>query len=214
LGATVGIERERSERAAGLRTHAMVALGAAIFMLTSEFGFKDILGTSHVELDPSRVAAQVASGIGFLGAGIIIFQHEKIRGLTTAASIWAVAAIGLAVAGGLYVISITGTGLILGVLAGLKRAEIRWFKDRRSGLLKLRIDRNTTSIMEIQSRIEEQGMKVEQIIIMPSNSDIGDRLSLVLSRGDTKSRALLLDRLRLIKGVREINSDTPDARNL
>jgi len=192
----------------------MVALGAAIFMLTSEFGFKDILGTSHVELDPSRVAAQVASGIGFLGAGIIIFQHEKIRGLTTAASIWAVAAIGLAVAGGLYVISITGTGLILGVLAGLKRAEIRWFKDRRSGLLKLRIDRNTTSIMEIQSRIEEQGMKVEQIIIMPSNSDIGDRLSLVLSRGDTKSRALLLDRLRLIKGVREINSDTPDARNL
>jgi len=99
LGGVVGIERERSERAAGLRTHAMVGLGAAAFMILSAFGFKDILGAQAVVLDPSRVAAQIVTGIGFLGAGTIIFQREMVRGLTTAASIWAVAAIGAAVGG-------------------------------------------------------------------------------------------------------------------
>lgn len=99
LGGIVGMERERSERAAGLRTHAMVGLGAAAFMLISAFGFHDILGAQNVALDPSRVAAQIVTGIGFLGAGTIVFQREMVRGLTTAASIWAVAAIGAAVGG-------------------------------------------------------------------------------------------------------------------
>lgn len=100
----VGMERERSERAAGLRTHAMVGLwglGAALFMVLSAFGFRDILGTPNVVLDPSRMAAQIVSGIGFLGAGMIIFQREMVRGLTTA-SIWMVAAIGAASGAGMY----------------------------------------------------------------------------------------------------------------
>src|SRR6476469_2720146 len=85
LGGLVGVERERLERAAGLRTHALVGVGSALFMLVSAFGFADILGTPNVSLDPSRIAAQVVSGIGFLGAGTIILQREIIRGLTTAA---------------------------------------------------------------------------------------------------------------------------------
>src|SRR5579883_2140530 len=97
LGGLVGLERERLDRAAGLRTHALVALGAALLMLVSAFGFSDVLHTPQVTLDPSRVAAQVVSGIGFLGAGTIILRREIVRGLTTAASVWSVAAIGLAV---------------------------------------------------------------------------------------------------------------------
>lgn len=97
LGALVGLERERLEWAAGMRTHALVSLGSALFMVVSIFGFSDILNEQHVILDPSRVAAQVASGIGFIGAGTIIFRREVVKGLTTAASIWAVAAVGLAV---------------------------------------------------------------------------------------------------------------------
>ncbi|HZS00246.1 MAG TPA: MgtC/SapB family protein, partial [Chloroflexota bacterium] len=127
LGAIVGVERERLERAAGLRTHALVGVGAALFMLVSVFGFGDVVDMPGVTLDPSRVAAQVVSGIGFLGAGTIIFQREIVRGLTTAASVWAVAAIGLAVGGGLYLAAFGATILTLLILAGLKPLENRFF---------------------------------------------------------------------------------------
>src|ERR1700734_2077334 len=101
LGAVIGIERERTEHAAGLRTHALVSLGAALFMVVSAYGFGSVLG-DHVVLDPSRVAAQVASGVGFLGAGTIILRREIVRGLTTAASIWIAAAIGLAAGAAMF----------------------------------------------------------------------------------------------------------------
>src|SRR5690242_2835579 len=92
LGALVGLERERLERAAGLRTHALVAVASATVMITSAFGFSDTLTPERlVSLDPSRVAAQVVSGIGFLGAGVIIFRKNAVRGLTTAASVSSVA---------------------------------------------------------------------------------------------------------------------------
>lgn len=99
LGGLLGLERERLEWAAGMRTHALVSLGSALFMVVSILGFSDILNEQHVVLDPLRVAAQVASGIGFIGAGTIILRREIVKGLTTAASLWAVAAVGLAVGG-------------------------------------------------------------------------------------------------------------------
>src|ERR1700742_4007569 len=102
LGSLVGFERERLLWAAGLRTHMLVSVGSCLIMIVSAYGFSNVLGP-HVILDPSRVAAQVVSGIGFLGAGSIILCNEVVKGLTTAASLWAVAAIGLAVGGGLYV---------------------------------------------------------------------------------------------------------------
>ena len=107
LGGLVGLKRERLEWAAGMRTHALVSLGSALFMVVSIFGFSDILNERHVILDPSRVAAQVASGIGFIGAGTIIFRREVVKGLTTAASIWAVAAVGLAVGGGMFLAAVS-----------------------------------------------------------------------------------------------------------
>ncbi|HPW16828.1 MAG TPA: MgtC/SapB family protein [Candidatus Aminicenantes bacterium] len=205
LGAVIGMERERSERAAGLRTHAMVALGAAAFMLASAYGFKGVLGTPAVVLDPSRVAAQIVTGIGFLGAGAIILQREVVRGLTTAASIWVVAAIGMAVGGGLYALAVSATALTLVVLAGLKIVEDRWLRRRRSASLDLRMDPGAVSVEEVRSWIEEQDIKVEQVRIVPGGPGAGDDLHIVLSRPAARKAAALLDRLRGRAGVREID---------
>ncbi|HLA59332.1 MAG TPA: MgtC/SapB family protein, partial [Puia sp.] len=104
LGSIIGWERERRAWTAGLRTHMMVCLGAALVMLVSKFGFQDIQGHPGVILDPSRIAAQVVSGIGFLGAGTILFlRNEVVKGLTTAAGLWTVAAIGLAAGSGMFI---------------------------------------------------------------------------------------------------------------
>jgi putative Mg2+ transporter-C (MgtC) family protein len=126
LGSVIGFERERLSWAAGLRTHMLVCVGSTLIMIVSAFGFADVL-------DPSRIAAQVVSGIGFLGAGSILLRGEIIRGLTTAASLWSVAAIGLAVGGGLYTASIAATIIILIILAGIKPIEKRFItvKQRR-----------------------------------------------------------------------------------
>src|SRR5699024_8541373 len=98
LGAIIGLERERKDWSAGMRTHMMVCLGAALIIIVSAYGFQDVLQKDNVVLDPSRIAAQVVSGIGFLGAGIIMFLKPGfIRGLTTASGLWTVAAIGLAI---------------------------------------------------------------------------------------------------------------------
>ena len=94
FGALIGLDREYRAKEAGLRTHFLVCLGSALFMIVSQHGFSDVLGTAGVGLDPSRIAAQVVSGIGFLGAGTIIIQKQFVRGLTTAAGLWATAAIG------------------------------------------------------------------------------------------------------------------------
>jgi putative Mg2+ transporter-C (MgtC) family protein len=110
LGAAIGYQRERAQKAAGLRTHVLIAAGAALFTIVSTYGF-------GIEADPSRVAAGVVAGIGFIGAGAIIRREGGIvEGLTTAATIWAVAAIGLAAGAGLYIISVVTTAVVTIVL--------------------------------------------------------------------------------------------------
>ena len=106
LGGAIGLEREYRDKAAGFRTHFLVALGSALFMIVSAYGFAGAT-------DVSRVAAQVVSGIGFIGAGTIIFQKNAVRGLTTAAGVWVTAAIGLACGGGMYVLAAAATALVL-----------------------------------------------------------------------------------------------------
>src|ERR1700692_4582213 len=126
LGGLIGFERERLHWAAGLRTHMLVSVGACLVMIVSAFGFADVANDPHVSLDPSRVAAQVVSGIGFLGAGSILLRGEVVRGLTTAASLWSVAAIGLAGGGGMYTAAFGATIIILVILAGVKPLERRF----------------------------------------------------------------------------------------
>ena len=113
LGGAIGLEREYRDKAAGFRTHFLVALGSALFMIVSAYGFAGATDAPDHRLDVSRVAAQVVSGIGFIGAGTIIFQKNAVRGLTTAAGVWVTAAIGLACGGGMYVLASAATALVL-----------------------------------------------------------------------------------------------------
>ena len=113
LGAMIGIEREIRSKEAGLKTHFLVAVGSALIMVVSKYAFSDIVFEEHTSLDPSRIAAQVVSGVGFLGAGTIIIQKQAVKGLTTAAGLWATAGIGLAIGAGMYVVGIGATILVL-----------------------------------------------------------------------------------------------------
>ena len=127
LGGAIGLERELREREAGLRTHLLVSVGAAVFTLVSAYGFADFrygLETG-ITLDPTRIAAQIVTGIGFLGAGAIIRQGLSIRGLTTAATLWVVAAIGMATGAGYYSVAVIGTGLVLFSLYPLRQLAYR-----------------------------------------------------------------------------------------
>src|SRR2546425_8176694 len=133
LGAVVGLERERQERAAGLRTVTMVSLGSCLFTIVGAYGFS--------QTDPSRVAAQIVTGIGFLGAGTIFLRKDLVRGLTTAATIWAVAAIGMAAGTAEYVIAFFTTLLILSGLIVLKAIERRLFKRPHQAPLSIGVSR-------------------------------------------------------------------------
>lgn len=113
LGAAIGLDREYRAKDAGFRTHFLVALGSSLFMILSQHGFGEMLGQEHVQLDPSRIASQVVTGIGFIGAGTIILQKKIVRGLTTAAGLWVTAAIGLACGAGMYGVATAATVLTL-----------------------------------------------------------------------------------------------------
>ncbi len=120
FGGLVGYQREKAEKPAGLRTHILVCLGAALIMQVSVYPFQGVENA-----DPARIAAGVVIGIGFLGAGTIIRQGSAVRGLTTAASVWVIAGVGLAIGIGFYIPAVTTTVLIIAVLAILKQIDIR-----------------------------------------------------------------------------------------
>lgn len=137
LGALVGYERKRKGQAAGVRTFSLIAMGASLAMILSIYVPQEYLGLKNG--DPGRIAAQVITGIGFLGAGAIIQMKGSIRGLTTAAGIWMVATIGMAVGVGMYVISVIATALILFILVELERLEQHVSKGSESRIIRLRL---------------------------------------------------------------------------
>lgn len=122
LGALIGVERKLAHKTAGIRTFALVALGSALFTIIPQIVFVNFAGTSY---DPSRIASQVVVGIGFIGAGLIVFQQSKVKGLTTAAGLWVSAAIGMSVAYKLYAIAIFATAITIFVLFFM------WFVEHR-----------------------------------------------------------------------------------
>lgn len=128
VGILIGFERERRHKPAGLRTHALVGLGAALFTITGIYGFAAAGVPPSGAADPARVAAQIVTGVGFIGGGIIFKDQDRIRGLTTAASIWLTAGLGTGIGAGLYLL--TAIGALLG-LAGLKLNRLlpRWDAD-------------------------------------------------------------------------------------
>lgn len=210
LGSLVGLERQRLDWAAGLRTHMMVCVGSALVIIVSAYGFRDVLTPGKVVLDPSRIAAQVVSGIGFLGAGTILFlRHEVIRGLTTAAGLWTVAAVGLAVGSGLYEAAVITTILALIILAVMKPLEKFITIGSRSRNFKMVIDREHTSLELIEQTLNKQKIELVQMTIQKGDLPDEDYIRLTLSRATPKGRlSALVDSLRAIKGVKEISYQT------
>ena len=200
-GGLVGLERERLEWAAGLRTHALVCMGSALFMLVSSFGFADILDEENVVLDPSRVAAQVASGIGFIGAGTIILRREIVKSLTTAASIWAVAAVGLAVGGGMLLAGVATTVLSLVILAFVRPVKKRLFPNLGARCVTLVIDRNL-SLAQLSSEIDATKLHLDRIVVRPGPTPDEANAELVFGKGSKEGDLLsLIDQLRHVSGV-------------
>lgn len=202
LGAGVGFEREWKDQAAGLRTHALVGLGAALFMIVSAFGFSDVLGTPHVELDPSRIAAQVVTGIGFLASGAIIFQHDMIRGLTTAGSIWVVAAIGLAVGAGLFLGALAATGLCLVILALLRILERRLNLKHSPSSIHVVFDPVALSLSAVLGVLEAAGIETGGVSI--STDGRLRRATISTSPGANLSPAI--EGLMALAGVRNAST--------
>ena len=209
VGSIVGLERERVESAAGLRTHALVCLGAALFMIVSMFGFSDAIRPPAVVLDPSRVAAQIVSGIGFLGAGVIIFRRSIIRGLTTAASVWVVAAIGMAIGGGLYLGALTAGALTLGILAVMKPVERRLAAHRKPAILALTVDRQRASSEQLLEWLRANAsLSPERVDVRANKEPTKTRVEITFAPRDAERVLGVVPRIIDLPGVLEAKSST------
>jgi putative Mg2+ transporter-C (MgtC) family protein len=169
LGAVLGFERELRDREAGLRTHLLVSVGSALFTIVSAYGFREFLtsGANVVRADPTRIAAQIVTGIGFLGAGAIIRQGLAVRGLTTAATLWVVAAIGMAAGAGYYSAAVITTGVALVALWPLRTLAYRGLRRFRgdTGLLLVQLPagRSPASVIDaIESEARLEAIEVRQ----------------------------------------------------
>ncbi|WP_321964043.1 MgtC/SapB family protein [Paraburkholderia sp. J7] len=208
LGSVIGFERERLSWAAGLRTHMLVCVGSALIMLVSAYGFADVLKEDHVVLDPSRMAAQVVSGIGFLGAGSILLRGEIVRGLTTAASLWSVAAVGLAVGGGLYTGAIAATIIILIILAGIKPLERRFITFRQRRQLTLLVSRGALTFHSLHDALGTSSPRVKQFVVQQSDdSPELDEVMITLARVSSMEYEAICATLRRLPDVKEFRED-------
>ena len=170
-GTVIGLDREYRVKDAGFRTHFLVALGSALMMIVSQYGFEGFLADHDgTRFDPGRIAAQVVSGIGFIGAGTIIFQKQVIRGLTTAAGLWATAAIGLACGASMYVIAVASTIMVLACLETLNYTMKR-FGNRNINLIFTASDKKR--IQDILNHLDQEKITINSYEIHPEKSGAG-----------------------------------------
>jgi putative Mg2+ transporter-C (MgtC) family protein len=195
LGAVIGLERERQERAAGLRTVTMVSLGSCLFTVVGAFGFS--------QTDPSRVAAQIVTGIGFLGAGTIFLRKDLVRGLTTAATIWATAAIGMAAGTARYFEAIFTTLLILAVLMVLKPVERRFFKRPHEAQISVVMPRTDGELEQLRASLALIGAAPVSVRIHEL-SETDDRLEMEVAIPSERTTSDLVRQLRSVQGAKQI----------
>ncbi|NQX64465.1 MgtC/SapB family protein [Paenibacillus qinlingensis] len=174
LGGLIGFEREVSSHAAGLRTHILVCVGSALVMLLSMYGFSAFVNEVNVRIDPSRLAAQVISGIGFLGAGTIMFNGRSITGLTTAASLWVVAGIGLAIGAGFYYPAVLVCFMVLISLFILNKVEHKYFNGKKVRVLKIQAIDQPGTLGLITTILGKRKIDIKQIKLEESKDDSKD----------------------------------------
>ena len=197
LGGAIGAERELNDQAAGLRTHMLLTIGACLFTLISAYGFGGGVGT-----DPSRLAAQIVTGIGFLGGGAIVRHGLTVKGLTTAASIWATASVGVAIGAGSYVLGIGGAALVVATLFGLRRVSgvlQRWGVSREEFVLATVPGFDVKRVVELvrSERVDLRGLEHLQ-------DDDGDRIVILVKLRPLYRPEQLLDALKGVEGVLQV----------
>lgn len=206
FGAVVGLERERKDwvTGAGMRTHMMVCLGSCLAMMVSSFGFMDILGHDNVNLDPSRVASQVISGIGFLGAGTILFlKPATVKGLTTASGLWTIAGIGLATGGGMYFAATAATIIAIIILWALAVVQRKFSLKGFQKVLQITTDDNsvTNAILDkiwASSQLQVASFNLEK-------ADDGFVMEIVFATVDKAAMAAIVSELQSLPSVKQIN---------
>ncbi|QBI54081.1 putative Mg(2+) transport ATPase [Streptomonospora litoralis] len=167
----IGLERELRQKNAGLRTHTLVGVGAALFMVVSKYAFFDVIDDEGIALDPSRVAAQIASGVGFIGAGVIFVRQDIVRGLTTAATIWVAAAVGTAAGAGLWLVAAAVTAAHYLVSLGYPPV-LRLVTRRRPSTAPLRLayEDGRGTLRSILAEVTERGFRVLEVHTQSSDS--------------------------------------------
>lgn len=214
LGSLVGFERERLDQPAGLRDHALVCVGSALAVLVSSYAFIDAVHRQGAVLDPSRVAAQVVSGIGFLGAGTIILRRNVVHGLTTAASIWVVAVIGLAVGGGMYLAGAATTIAALVILAAARPLTRRIAAPWRRQLISVIFDREKTSVEQLQAELASFGATIQRMDVRFGDRRDEHRLDFSAKAMPAERLVRLIDRLQTRPGVHGVQSTVDVTRPL
>lgn len=200
-GFLIGYERKNRMKEAGVRTHMIVAVGAALMMIVSKYGFSDVLGVQGVALDPSRIAAQIVSGIGFLGAGMIFVRGQAINGLTTAAGVWATAGVGMAIGAKQYMIGIAATLLVLLIQIVLHK-NLKWLHMPSSEQITIVLQQESDGLAYIQKcfqkenidivnlkaeRLDNGLMEVELYVRLPQKYDVAKLMDLFRDQSMIKS---------------------------
>lgn len=214
LSGIVGIEREVHQKSAGLRTHTLVGVGAAVFMLVSKYGFSDVLSRGTVVVDPSRIAAQIVSGVGFLGAGLIFVRRDSVRGLTTAAGIWITAGIGACAGAGLPLLALAATAAYLVVVMGFPLVTRRLPRSRFAiSTLQVRYPGGRGRLREVLEAVTAQGFSVAEMATESVRDRDGERPRIevvlqVYGKGSVNELASQLSELEGVDAVRAADANS------
>jgi putative Mg2+ transporter-C (MgtC) family protein len=184
LSSLIGWEREAQQKSAGLRTHTLVGVASALMMEVSQHGFTNVLGLDNVSFDPSRVAAQIVSGIGFIGGGLIFVRRDAVRGLTTAATIWLTCAVGMACGGGLPILALAVAALHFLVVRGYPLLTARLAPERVPSAFELRMTYRTGTALlpQLMETCTRRGFRIVQVKVdrLPGRTDGAARVLLEL----------------------------------
>jgi len=211
LASAIGLEREIRQKSAGLRTYSLVGLGSALFMMISKYGFFDVLKPGAVIVDPSRVAAQIVSGIGFIGAGIIFVRRDAVRGLTTAAGIWLTAAVGAAAGAELTVLA-TATTLAYFIVAyaypwGMKQLP---FSRHAPSAVRITYDDGRGILRDVMTTCTSSGFTIADVAV-DRPQEAGGRVSVLLEIQGTSPVAGLAAKIGDVPGVHEVHAGDANA---
>ncbi len=213
LGGAIGLERESGERPAGFRTHTLVCMGSCLFMIVSMYGFSEFAG-STTPRDPARLAAQVVSGVGFLGAGTIMHEGVTVKGLTTAASIWMVSAIGLSIGAGMYIIGFFSTLLMLATLIVFARwgKAVNFSKHSERCQLRIVTRDEPGNLERIMEQLQMQGVRIKAVNVTRNITDHTIAINTYLQVGKTEKE--LFNRMLLQMEQQEFITSVENASQI